>query len=336
MSSWPWLVVNVAEVTVVPGKPSWPESLRGKLTLIENGHRVYTGLEIVHLLDLLNLLDELLDLLNLPSTPREKSDEPDVKTKELKGQFLNSLTDAIDTFEKLEKRNSDFKDLAERLQSVADKVDRSDFGWEALVEELNKLEHKYKDITGDHIRNLVNDLKQQSDAGSEVDQKSRLSDLVTTFKNAPSNVQSIISKLKDAKKDVENAKDDEIKENRLQVEVTVENLSRHDNAVARKAMIAVSDDNDDKNVQYFELDISLSNDHKLTGYSMANKVFLSRPAHKMDIKKRDLMDKMKEDDNLKCEIVIADLHRKLWTSEKQGCKGNGTDVEDMKRAVESS
>lgn len=119
--------------------------------------------------------------------------------------------------------------------------------------------------------------------------------------------------------------------NRLRVEVTVENRSRYDNAVAMKAMIAVSRDEDGES---FELD--LLDDRKLAAYSVVNKVFQSKPAHEIDVKKRNLMETMNESRNLKCRIAIVDLHRNVWRTDKQGCKNDGIDLKTLERALEPS
>lgn len=188
MAARPSVFVDVADVIVVAGEPSWQASLLARLELIEETHIAYTGFEIV---GLVQRLSEWQDDANVPLT-------------ELKNELLTRLADAIGIFEEQE---SDFENLAGRLQSVADNLDRSGFGREALIAELSELERQSGKVTGYHITSLTDDLRQQSDTEFEVGgQKAGLSDLVRTFRDSRLNVLSIVSDLKRVRGDVRESK----------------------------------------------------------------------------------------------------------------------------------
>lgn len=312
LSARPSVFLNVVDVAVVPRKAPELASLLDRLELIEQRHKEYTGIDII------GLIREFQDRKCGPGA----TDALDL--------FSGKLTDVIDIFR--EKR-SDLESLVSGLDSLVDNLLGIETGGAKLIEKLEDLEMRYASVTGDSILSLIDDLEQQSDTGFDTDQqKEKLTALAGTFSDIFSNMRDLISDLQWIKDDAEMKEDEKESGSHLQVEVIVENRSRYKSDIYRKAVIAVSHDN---NVQYFELD--LSGEGQLGAYSLERKTFQSRPAEDMDKRKRKLMGEFNHTaGNFECQIGIFDLHRNIWTTEKQGCKDDGADLESLQDTLKPS
>ena len=292
-SKQPSISLKIVDVTVIPSRPNSADVLH-RLREVERKYIDYTGFDVLPLLDSI-----------------------DEGAGDISHDFADQLDAAIESI----KARSDYDGLILELRSIQDDlVQLSD---ERRDERLEQLEAKYRAITQLHILSLIDSIKSDPDL-SQRQISEALSEASFAFAHGRDQVALALVDLEDIKSKV--TAEDIGKRSRLQVDVVIENRSRIDNAVRRKAVMSVSS----RAVpRLFELD--LLDDNNVPHSSMVNRRFQSRHAESEDEKDRDAIKGLVD---RQCKVAIMDVHGGVWVSERSSC-GEGVEAEtDVERLEE--
>lgn len=247
-SKQPSISLKIVDVTVIPSRPNSADVLH-RLREVERKYIDYTGFDVLPLLDLI-----------------------DEGAGDISHDFADQLDAAIESI----KARSDYDGLILELRSIQDDLNLVQLSDERRDERLEQLEAKYRAITQLHILSLIDSIKSNPDL-SQRQISEALSEASLAFAHGRDQVALALVDLEDIKSKV--TAEDIGKRSRLQVDVVIENRSRIDNAVRRKAVMSVSS----RTVpRLFELD--LLDDNNVPHSSMVNRRFQSRHAESEDEK----------------------------------------------------
>ena len=257
LSKRPSVSVKVADAAVVLPKPDIGK-VPDQLYRIEQEHAGYTGLEIIRLLKFLE-------------------DRSDDEQSDIGGPLEEKIDDAIQSIKEQNKYN-ELVEVGDRLQSIKERVNQ--LGSRDLQKEIQQLHEEHVEVVGNHLGNLVELIgKRRNPNHEQVD--ALLTDATQAYSSSCANIEQVVSDLEDIKNDLNVPEDDKKERSRLQVEVIIENRSRIDNSIRRKAKIAIYHGELER-PKLFQLD--LIGGRKMPSNSVIDRVFQSRAVGKEDEK----------------------------------------------------
>ena len=268
--------------------------------------------------------------LELQEMPNKYSDDLDIWAlgllRSLKDErsfdgLRKGLSELLTTFERRGVQLTNLiSDLGELRLSVGQIDDLT------LNKKLVELENKYVDVSDLHLIGLRARVSVETDV-QQIDDE--FGEVISAYGNRQ--IDSIISDLKDIEIRLENEK----KRGQLQVTVTIENRSQIDNSLKRNAIMSVS-----VGTTRRSFDLQLLEESGVPHSSVVRKSLQSRPGSRMDDEDRSVVKHFVDDvknEDLECEVVVMDIHGKIWASEKGQCENDGEDdLEGMKDYLQSS